>query len=143
MKKNIQGQSFIELIAALVVISIALVALVSLITRGIANSTFSRTKTLATSYNQEALEWLRGERDRNWALFYQHTAVNWCLNSLNWTVQGSCGGAVITNTPFSRTVSFTRVNPGTVTATSIVSWNDGNGYHESQSTTTLTNWKGN
>lgn len=147
-KTNNQGQSFIELIAALLIVSFVLVALVTLVTKSIANTAFSRNKALATSYTQQGIEWLRGERDKDWATFYAKTANPWCIVSLNWASngshQGSCSAAnTIPGTPFIRTITFIRTNSSTVDATIMVSWSDGNGTHQSVSTTTFTNWKGN
>ena len=144
-----KGQSFIELIAALAVISIVLVVLVGLVTKSIANTTFSRNKSLATSYAEEAFEWLRGERDRGWSTsFYAQTANNWCIVSLNWSTGGShsgtCGSSeFISGTIFRRNLSFNRINAATVDATITVSWSDSIGNHETTTTTTYTNWKGN
>ncbi len=148
MKRNKKGQSFIELIAALLIVSFVLVALVTLVTKSIANTTFSRNKALATSYTQEAMEWLRGERDKDWGIFYAKTSNSWCAVSLNWSTQGSHSGAcatgdTIASTPFQRNIAFTRTNASTINATVTVSWSDGIGTHQSVSTTTFTNWKGN
>ncbi len=148
MNKNNSGQSFIELIAALLIVSFVLVALVTLVTKSIANTSFSRNKALATSYTQEGIEWLRGERDKDWATFYSHTGSPACIVSLSWTANGShsgaCGsGDVIAGTSFLRNVTFVRTDPSTVNATVTVSWGDGNGVHQSVATTTFTNWKGN
>lgn len=147
--KNIRGQSFVELIAALVVVSIALTALVGLVTKSIANSTFTRNKTLATNYAEETMEWLRGQRDLGWSTsFYARTGSNWCLVSLSWTSggthTGTCGATeVVTGTIFRRELTFTRVNASTVNATVSLKWTDSIGTHEAASTTTFTNWKGN
>ncbi len=148
MRKNNSGQSFIELIAALLIVSMSLLALVSLVIRSLANTTFARNKTLATSYAQQSLEWLRGERDADWQTFYGRTNGSWCIVTLSWNTGGSHSGACGTNdvipaTPFRRTITFTRVNTSTVNATSTVTWSDGNGSHQSVATTTFTNWKGN
>lgn len=147
-KNNQSGQSFIELIAALLIVSIVLVSLVALVTRSIANATFARNKTLATSYAQESLEWLRSERDRDWASFYGRTNSSWCIATLSWTSNGSHTGTcaatdVITSTIFRRNISFTRIDASNVDATVTVSWSDGNGTHQSVATTSFTNWKGN
>lgn len=144
-----KGSSFIELISALAIISIVLVVLVGLVTKSIANSTFARNKSIATSHAEEGLEWLRGERDRGWSTsFYANTANNWCIVSLNWSSSGShsgnCGSNdVISGTIFVRNLSFIRVDPGTVDATIRVTWTDSIGNHETTSTTRFTNWKGN
>lgn len=147
-RKNSQGQSFIELIAALVVVSIVLTAIVGLITKSIANATAARNKTLATSYAQEGLEWLRAERDLGWTAFYGRTNNSWCIVSLSWTTGGSHSGAcsnsnVIAGTQFVRTLTFANRTASSVDARMTVSWRDGSGTHESTATTIFTNWKGN
>jgi len=78
-----------EVVLALFIITMIIVAVVILSTASISNSLFSRNKTLANKYSQEAIEWLRSQRESNSATFI--TSANtpiYCLNSLVFTNVG-------------------------------------------------------
>ena len=140
MTKKIQGQSLMEVVLAIGVISLILVAIVSLTTGSVRNSTFSRDNAAAIHYSEEAMEWLRGQRDAGWQQFYANVAfsTNWCLADLNWAISTSCGTTPITNTPFVRDLLFSNRNLNTTNARVTVSWSDANGAHSVVSETILT-----
>lgn len=151
MKKD-KGQSLFEVIMALAIATLIIVALVALASSSIRNTTFSKNKTLATRYSQEATEWLRGQRDTDWATFYARAANPlYCLKSLSWTdaVIGACGsGQEIANTPFKREVAFSRTtvtvggSPKDVVEAEIkVYWTDAQGVHEVRAATDFTDWR--
>lgn len=145
-----QGQSLFELVLAVVVVGVTLVVLVRLVGKTINNTTFSRDRTLANRHTQEAVEWLRGERDKNWQTFLGKSSVGgskYCLSSLNFNQNGTCGGALIDNL-FTRETIITRVTDATtgrdiVNAVVTTGWNDSQGYHESRVSTTFTDWRTN
>lgn len=148
MRKNnflfSKGQSLFEVVTALGVITIIVVALVALASSSIHNSNFSKDKSLATRYSQEATEWLRGERDTNWEIFSTRAATpTWCLPSLSWAEAsvGSCSDDYISNTLFQRQVSFNTTDAKTIEVSVVVSWEDSKGLHEVASATTLTDWR--
>ena len=60
-----EGQSLYELVVAIAIMALFAMAVVSLATSSIQNSTYSKNQSLASSYAQEATEWLRGQRDAN------------------------------------------------------------------------------
>jgi type II secretory pathway pseudopilin PulG len=146
-----KGQSLFELVFALGIISLVLVAVVSLTTKSLSNSTFSKNNSLAARYNQQAMEWVRGQRDTDWDIFIgtitQTGSVNssvWCINNLTFDHLGNCGtNEYITSTLFKREMSFNYVvgPPVEVQVVSTVSWQDPSGPHDSQASTTLTKWK--
>lgn len=86
------GQALFEIIIALGVIAIILVGVVPLATTSVRNSSFSNNNAQATKYVQEAVEWLRRERDRNWNDFVQKGQVSgsYCLVSTDWSRPGPC-----------------------------------------------------
>lgn len=146
MKKQIliSGQSMFELLVAVFVIGITLVALVGLTARSIANTTFSRERTLAAKYTQEAVEWLRAERDQDWGSFRSRgtpEGANFCMESLVWAPGTSC--PVIPGTGLTRRMSlfYSPASPDSVEARVVTSWSDSAGVHESRITTYFTNWR--
>ena len=143
--KNESGQSLFEIILALAITTLIIVALVALTATSIRNTTFSKNKTLASRFSQEATEWLRGERDSNFAAFRAHvedsTENTRCLNNLVWTIN-PCGTVTMDGTPFKREVVFRFSDSDTVIKAEItVSWTDSGGLHEVKSSTNFSDWQ--
>lgn len=66
-----QGQMLLEVVLALAMVTIVMVALVQLSTRSIKNSDFSRSQAEATSYASEAMEWIRSDRNiKGWRAWW-------------------------------------------------------------------------
>jgi Tfp pilus assembly protein PilV len=142
--KLLAGQSIFEIVLAVGVVTVVLVALVALVSTAQKNTTAAKNRSEGTRMIQEAIEWLRYQRDLDWGTFYARTSGNptWCLNSLDWNTQSSCTGSQ-SGKPFSREVAFTRTpsDPNTVKAAIKVRWVDGQGSHEIKSETYFTNWR--
>ena len=138
MKKSIRGQSLFEVIVTLLVVSLVVTAIAGLAILGIKSSNFSRDKTLATRYVQEANEWLRGERDTDWTAFKSNSQAHAtiCLQTLGWP--GTCGAI---NNIFTRKADFVFPPDGSIQATVTVSWTDSGGTHLSQSITYFSDWQ--
>lgn len=147
-----RGQSLFEVVLALAIATIIIVAMVALASLAIRNSNFSRNKTLATRYSQEATEWLRGERDTDFDAFFVRAANPlYCLKSLSWTEStiGPCtDGQEIPGTLFKREIGFIRttvdvggVPKNVVEAEIKVYWQDAQGVHEVKSITNFTDWR--
>ena len=159
--KNNKGQSIFEVLVAIAVISSVLVALVGYVSTALKNSTFSKNISNGTRFTEEAIEWLRSERDASWVQFKARAQASgtYCLStsplsSSSWVSTGACAAAqYIAGTIFRRQVTFTCfVSPPTSTPCSNVAvttiqaqvntyFIDGQGTHNSSSTTYLTNWK--
>ena len=131
------GQSLFEIILALAITTLIIVAIVALTSTSIRNTTFSKNKTLASRYSQEATEWLRGERDTDFSVFETRALTSlYCLPALSWgsaTIGACASGQEIANTPFRREISFTSsvISGKTLIQVSIrVYWSDAQGLHE-------------
>jgi hypothetical protein len=142
MRKYERGQSLFEVVVAIAISALIIVTIVSLTSSSIQNSSYSKDKTLASTYVQEATEWLRGQRNNDIASFLTHTETPlWCLNDLStaWSHVGACGsGEYISGTPFTRQVVFGRSLVGAknlIEADVTVSWTDSKGIHEVTSAT--------
>ncbi len=140
--KNIKGQSLFELVVVVAVVSFFLLALVGAVSRSIATSAFSRQKSLANRYTQEAMEWIRRERDLDWTAFYSRASGGgalYCVNELAFD-SGSCSGK-ISGTSFSREVTLTSVGADRVEVSIVVYWSGPTGRHETKADMILTDWK--
>lgn len=140
-----KGQSLFELVVAIAISALIIVAIVSLTTNSIQISNFSKNKALAATYAQQATEWLRGQRDGDPTTFFaKATTPAWCLQNLVLTTPAAnpstdCTGK-ITGTIFNRWVTFTENVQGgkmVVEADVVVSWTDSQGVHEVINATNL------
>ena len=141
-----KGQSLFEVVMALAVVTMIIVGIVALASHSIRNTTFSRNKTLASRYAQEATEWLRGQRDEDVEVFRTNTQTTlWCFQNLSWADVGTCGtGKEIADTPFKREVTFSSSLVGgkvVIQADIKVYWADSQGDHEVRSVTDFTDWR--
>ena len=141
-----KGQSLFEVVVALAISALIIVALVSLVSNSIRNATFSRNKNQAASLAQAATEWLRAQRDSDIATFMTNIQTpSWCFKDLAWTVNGPCGATDnVPDTIFLRQVNFaSTVSAGKtiVEADVVVSWTDSQGLHEVTSATNFTDWR--
>lgn len=142
MKKN-KGQSIFEVILALGLIALVLLSIVAVAGISVKNSSFSKNNTLAVRYSEEALEWIKQQKEENWTDFYDNTQNStWCLRSLSWNIANECEYShYIPDTELKREVVFSNRLTTSVQATIKVYWTDAGGYHEAVSDTILTNWK--
>ena len=153
-----KGQSLFEVVVAIGIAALIIVGVVSLATTSIRNSSFSRNKTLASRFSQEAIEWLRVEKDADWDIFKTNVescdlAGSCCVEAIPSWETGSCDVAeVIPGTIFIREASFTCLDSDGTTqvlcpAAEIIetslttSWIDGQGTHDAKASTQFTNWR--
>jgi Tfp pilus assembly protein PilV len=147
VRKFLEGQSLFEVVLALGLATLIIVAIVSLATNSIRNTSFSRDKTLSTRYTQEATEWLRGQRDEDWDVFTANIIFcpappyTQCLDTLSWGDCGACGEDELIENKFKREVSFTEVAADSVSMEVRVYWTDSQGLHEVRNNTSLTDWR--
>ena len=146
--KTESGQSLFEIMLALAITTLIIVAIVALTATSIRNTTFSKNKTLASRYSQEATEWLRGERDADFDAFETRTLTPlYFFPSLSWAAAsiGACtSGQEILNTPFRREISFSSsvINGKTLIQAYVrVYWNEAQGLHEVRSVTNFSDWR--
>jgi Tfp pilus assembly protein PilV len=126
MKKN-RGQTIVEIVVALGVLVLVVLALVSVTTVSARNAQFARNQALATQYAQEGIERIRNCRDTWGWDFLQHFWFFCWIERLP--------------SPFTYDVDCTFPDADTAEIVVTVSWTDSKGVHNSQLTTRLTNWR--
>jgi type II secretory pathway pseudopilin PulG len=144
--KLYEGQSLFEVVVAVGVFALVIAAIVGLSTSSIRNTTFSRNNALATRYSQEAVEWLRTERDTDWVAFHDRIAASpYCLSDLSWVNTGGCDSLneldAVAYTIFFREVDLSEDTPTSITATVTTSWTDSQGTHQVETSTVFTDWR--
>lgn len=146
------GSSMFELVVAIGIIGLILLTLVSLATLSVKNASFSRNQSEAARLGQQALEWLRSERDKNLNTFVTSTTTNQkiCMtNPLSWSSfpVGPCGTANTISGIFKREADFTATDEDgdtfidKVEAVITVNWADSQGDHTVRNSTYFTDWR--
>lgn len=141
-KKN-GGQSLFEVVLSIAVITLITVGIIIMATNSIRNSSYSKNKTLASRLGQEAIEWVRKQRDLDISDFVNTRVPGvYCFDTLSWTNTGSCNtDEFVSGTNLLRQVTLTNENLGPAQDVTlvevVVSWTDSQGYHEIQSSTNL------
>lgn len=129
MKKTItkKGQSLIEVVMALVIVSLLTAGLVRVVIVSLKNMEFSRNQNFSLNLAQAKAEELRAERDSsNWQVFWEkyHQA----------SFQDQEG-------IFTRTTSFEGEDDNKMKIIVNVSWGDSLGEHVSSISSYLTRWR--
>lgn len=147
-----KGQSLVEVVMAVGIISLILVGLVSAISFSLSNTQYARNKALATKYSQEALEWFRSERDTlGWAAFVSYAPTvtcnknNYCQNqnTFSWSVPGTCTGVIVDNLNiFKRNTYLQTESPDRVKVSVTTQWSQGSRDPSVVLSTYLTNYRG-
>jgi len=153
------GQSLFEVVVALAISALVIVTLVSLATNSIRTSIYSKNNSLATTYANQAIEWLRGQRDSNPTTFKTKataltTSPGGCFNTLptaltGWptTVPTNCPTpTTIAGTSLVRRIKFTITTTPAPAKTLVqadvtVSWTDSQGKHTVTSATVFSDWR--
>lgn len=141
MKQNEKGMGLIEVIIAIFVSTVVIAGVAAFSVNAIAVSLYSKNKSSASKYAQEAIEWLKGEKEKDTKVFLTTIALNdarYCISQLNFSKSGYCSQAenqdLISGTIYKREVFFTTQILGSSTLASVtvkVFWDDGKGRHES------------
>jgi Tfp pilus assembly protein PilV len=142
VSNNESGQSIFEIVIAIGLISLVLIAMVAAASVSVISATYARNQTQAGRLTQEAAEWIRGEKDADWAGFKTNASIGtWCLIDTTWSQQGSCGADdLVSGTKFSRQVTFTPAGGSYVKADISTTWKDAKGTHSVPTTAVFTNW---
>jgi prepilin-type N-terminal cleavage/methylation domain-containing protein len=153
------GQTLIEILVAIALITVVMVAVVSRTIEAVRNANFAKNQSLATRFAQEGVEWARIQRDGlRWdqfeALIEPVSPVSYCVSDLSDDLAdlstGNCQLDLptdnIAGTIFDREVTFVFtedliVGRSYVTVNIAVFWTDNIGVHSSNLNTRLTEWQ--
>jgi prepilin-type N-terminal cleavage/methylation domain-containing protein len=122
-----RGDSLVEVVVAVAIISVVILALVRVTTVAINNATFAKNQATATNYAREVLEDARRLKETNLSTFFDSS-------------NSPCTYSVTTVGSFTRTRQCD-FYPNLVQVTATVKWTDALGDHQSQLMTNLTKWE--
>jgi len=134
MKENkfSDGQSLIEIIFALVILSIILTGVVKIVVVSLKNAEFSRYQSVALNLAQTKMEQLRSDRDSSsWTAFKEKYINSSPLIESGLGLEGI----------FQRKTSFLAEGNDKVKIIIEVSWDDSRGTHISSISGYLTKWQ--
>src|SRR4030042_1125276 len=114
--KSNQGQSMIEVVIALSLVILVVLGLVKVSVTSINNTAFARDQRTATKYAQEGLENARQCKEENEIAFWNESCPEL---------------AALTDTKFTRQITYTQIEEGKMQVDVVVSWTDSKGQHES------------
>ncbi len=139
---KLSGQSIVETVIAAALISVAVIAALSLATRSERQSSYAKYSAQASKYTSQAGDWVRSERNRlGWATLVTKVETDsvdslalYCLNDLplppndfNDLVVGQCEeDTYIPETFFTRTITLdtTQAGSGILKISIVVSWQE-------------------
>ena len=132
MKK---GFSLIEVLVFVTVLSLVFVAAMAVVTYSLKTMKINEHKILASHYAEEAMEWVKGQKEDNWVEFTAHDAAAgtaiYCINGLDFIDAAECGEFYALGSPaiFKRELLLENVpdsaTPDRVDATVNVYWLEG------------------
>lgn len=126
--------SLIEVLIFISILSIFFVAAISVTVTSLRNMKINEHKIIATRYSQELLDWLRAEREEDWAVFYDRSPGIYCFNSSmlsSWPSKGACSPeySLGSGIKYKREASLSRVSSTQVEIKITTKWQElGNTY---------------
>lgn len=120
-----KGQTLVEVVVALGVAVLVIIALVAATTTSVRNAQFAKNQSLATKYAQEGMEKVRALRDQNPTTFWSKT-----------------GTETETLGIFTRKITYNEIiDNQKMEVTVTVSWTEGSVTHKSEQVSYFTNWQ--
>lgn len=132
------GQILIELLLALAVATVTIVALAGVVTRSVSNAGFARSQSQASNLASEAIEWIRGYRDENGWSNFSFLNGDYCLRDLDWSTLGppTCPPITVSGTDFTRKANLVAHGSSTDVAVT-VTWSQRGKTYSARQTTVL------
>ncbi|MGI6278514.1 MAG: type IV pilus modification PilV family protein [Patescibacteria group bacterium] len=139
------GQSLVEMVVAVSISALIIVALLIGAVIGTRNVQFSRNQSRAMELNREASEWLRTEKKLSWSQLWGRGSgdgVTYCFSDLEFIV-GSCDSGDpgdLIDSKFVRQGVLEQSEDDKLEITITTSWQDPMGEHNETITTYLTKY---
>ena len=128
-----KGFSLIEVLVFVTVLGVFFVAAATVVTFLLSTMKASEHRIIATRYAEEAIEWIKTEKEEDWSVFAGNSSDSgkrYCANTLNWDTTGACATSNLFGTPtiFKREIVLTSSGApiDQVTVSVIVYWNETN-----------------
>jgi type II secretory pathway pseudopilin PulG len=131
-----RGFTLVEALVAIAIFTTSILALTSVLTSGISDTTYTKKKMAATYLAQEGIECARNRRDTY--VLYPDATHDWThfVDNFN-TIVAGCPAI---DSDFSRTIELTSISADEVEIVSTVSWTQGSGSQSVAFSEHLFNW---
>lgn len=155
MFRRQEGVSLLEAVIFIAVLSLIILAIVYSTTLSLKRTIFNQDKLIATRYAEELEEWIRGEKEVNWAEFLARSDATYCMNveiptcdaaDSCWDDTGACGSTEYTlgetnslNNGFKRSVVMT-TSGSRIDIDITVEWLDGPNTYSVNLPSSLSRW---
>jgi len=150
-----KGLSLLEVLAFVTILSLTFLGVAYTTGQSIKRTKFNEQKLIATRYAEELEEWLRGEKEVDWASFYTTHAgaapsgTTYCFddavydenNDISWPAAGDCGELFGLRDIYRREVVLTQSLTSQVQVVIQVEWKDGGNVFSVPINTILTKWE--
>ena len=141
-----KGQSLIEVVVAVGVMSLLMVALLTTITLAVKNSRLAKDRVQAVSLANEGIELMRAYRDYDYTEFYAKAQTDEYNLPYSWVVEdGLSGGCPVVvfgiRDFFRRCVLVSNADASSVDVSVTVEWQEGSRVHQVVQSTRLTLWE--
>lgn len=105
-KKYKLSFTLIEILVFVTILTLFFLTAIVVTTYFLQTIKFQQYKIVATHYAEEAMEWLKSEKEKDWEDFSSHdisgNGTTYCLNDLNFNVLSSCENYSLGNSLFKR-----------------------------------------
>lgn len=148
-----KGLSLIEVLAFVTILSLIFIGIAYSTGQSIKRTKFNEQKLIATRYAEELEEWIRGEKESDWTMFYSTYAGalgnTYCFddsvydefNNISWPNVGSCDNVFGLRGIYLREVTLTQSLSSQVQVVIDVSWRDGQNVFNVPINTILAKWE--
>lgn len=144
MNKRSSGQTIIEAVIAVAIISTIIVAVVSAVTLSLSTSTIAKNKSRANQFVQEGMEAVRSIKEISWTDLTAQNGQTKGVKSVDgvWQFTEVTQDSIISTAPgFTRSIVIEDKGGEQVQVTVTVSWIQGANTLNSQNSTIFTKWK--
>ncbi len=134
--KNEQSFTLVEVLVFLTILSLFFITVSAITTYSLRNLKTQENKMIATNYAQQLLEWLRGQKEKDWNEFAKKsstTGITYCFNNnlsldSNFPTSGRCNNYNL-DLRFKREATLTNLTNNPVAKIKLgitVKWQEGN-----------------
>ena len=150
MSKKQKGMTLLEVLIFVYILTLIFLTIAFTTTQSIKRTIYNQQKIIATHYAEEVHEWMRGEKETDWAIFATRSDSTYCLNQ-SITVCHAAGSCWSENVEcvaddYSLANKYKRSSTLTtqgslIDVTTIVEWKDGANTYTIPLSTTFSRWE--
>ncbi len=150
MFKNQDGMTLLEVLIFVSILTLIFLTIAFATTQSIKRTLYNQQKIIATHYAEEVHEWMRGEKESDWAIFASRADTTYCMNESVTTCHaaGSCWSEntacaaddYALGSKYKRSSTLT-TNGSLIDVTTTIEWKDGVNTYSLPLETTFSRWE--